>query len=451
MTSGVKVIELDYAPRRLFLPYHNRTQRFAAMVAHRRCGKTVACVNDIIPRAASLKLQPGWGPGRYAYVGPYLGQAKEVAWEYLKQFAKPLIVDKNEGELWVELAPNKARIRIHGADNPDRLRGAYLDGVILDEYADMRPSVYTSIIRPMLADRIGWATFIGTPKGRNEFHKVFTRALTDDRFFTGAYRASETGLIPQSELDDARRDMTPEEYEQEFECSFDAAILGAYYSKEIARLEREGRICKIARADAPLYTAWDLGISANGMMAIWVFQVVAGQIRVLDFYANSGFGLEHYVCWLNDRGYSPPECTDWLPHDASVHELGTGKSRVETLAAMGRKIARIPRLGLADGINATKLELARMWFNEATTAEGVEALRQYRTEYDEKTKTFGDMPRRDWTTDIADAARYMAVAAREIAPPPPPSKDRPPGIQLPDLTMDQFMDLEDRPAHRERI
>jgi len=155
VSGDVKVVELDYAPRRLFLPYHNRTQRFAAMVAHRRCGKTVACVNDIIPKAASLKLQTGWAPGRYAYVGPYLSQAKDVAWAYLKRFAAPLIVDKNEGDLWVEIAPHRARIRIYGADNPDRLRGAYLDGGVLDEYADMRPNVCSSIIRPMLSDRLG--------------------------------------------------------------------------------------------------------------------------------------------------------------------------------------------------------------------------------------------------------------------------------------------------------
>src|SRR5208337_5678072 len=144
-------------PRQLFLSYHNRTQRFAAMVAHRRCGKTVACVNDIIPKAASLTLKPGWAPlGATPTSGrPYLSQAKDVAWEYLKRFAAPLIMDKNEGDLWVEIAPHRARIRIYGADNPDRLRGVYLDGGVLNEYADMRPSVCSSIIRPMLSDRLG--------------------------------------------------------------------------------------------------------------------------------------------------------------------------------------------------------------------------------------------------------------------------------------------------------
>jgi phage terminase large subunit len=169
--GGIQRIVLPYAPRKVFLPYHNRTQRWACIVAHRRCGKTVGCINDKIKRAVT-STKPH---GRYAYVAPFLAQAKEVAWDYLKRFAEPITADKNEGELWLELI-NGARIRIHGADNPDRLRGPYLDGAVLDEYADMRPSVFGEVIRPMLADRQGWATFIGTPKGHNEFHAIHRRA-----------------------------------------------------------------------------------------------------------------------------------------------------------------------------------------------------------------------------------------------------------------------------------
>jgi len=156
------------------------------------------------------------------------------------------------------------------------------------------------------------------------------------------------------------------------------------------------------------------------------------------------------VKWLQDRGYGPKGCTDWQP-DAAAHELGTGKTRVEMLVGMGRHIAMVPRLIRADGISATRLELRRMWFNADTTAHGIEALRQYRTAYDEKTKTSSDTPHRDWTTAIADAARYMAVAAREIAPPPPPASERPPGISMNDMTMDEFMDIEEQPSHRDRV
>ena len=155
-------------------------------------------------------------------------------------------VVKSESELWVELI-NGARIRIHGADNPNRLRGPYLDGVVLDEYADMRPSVWGEVIRPMLADRQGWATFIGTPKGRNEFFRVWQRAQGDPHWFSVMLKASATRLLPQEELAQAQRDMTPEQYAQEFECSFDAAIVGAYFGRDLAEAERQGRI-----SDVPL-------------------------------------------------------------------------------------------------------------------------------------------------------------------------------------------------------
>ena len=195
--------------------------------------KTIACINDTIRRAITL----GRPHGRFAYVAPFLAQAKEVAWEYLKRYAAPLIADKNEGELWIELESG-ARIRLHGADNPDRLRGNYLDGVVLDEFGDMRPSIWGEVIRPMLADRQGWATFIGTPKGRNDFAKVFERSQSSPEWFSAMLRASQARLLPEAELESAREEMTPEQYEQEFECSFDAAIIGAYFGKEMAQAER---------------------------------------------------------------------------------------------------------------------------------------------------------------------------------------------------------------------
>ena len=219
-------IKLPYAPRRVFLSYHARIKRWSCIVAHRRCGKTVACINDMIKKAIIINRPHG----RYAYVAPFLAQAKEVAWEYLKRYAAPIITDKNEGELWVELI-NGSRIRLHGADNPDRLRGNYLDGVVLDEFGDMRPSIWGEVIRPMLADRGGWATFIGTPKGRNEFAKVFERSQSNPDWFSAMLRASQTGILPEDELASALEDMTPEQYEQEFECSFDAAITGSIFRK----------------------------------------------------------------------------------------------------------------------------------------------------------------------------------------------------------------------------
>jgi phage terminase large subunit len=405
-------VVIPYGPRRVFVPYHVRKERWAALVAHRRCGKTVACINDLIARALQLS-QPH---GRYAYVAPFLAQAKEVAWEYLKRFSLPATKDKNESELWIELV-NGARIRIHGADNPDRLRGAYLDGVVMDEYADMRPSVWGEIIRPMLADRQGWATFIGTPKGRNGFYKVWDDALKDpDRWFALMLRASATGILVQSEIDEMTRDMTPEQVAQELECSFDAAIVGAYYGKEIAQAEREGRIRDVElEPHAPVHTAWDLGFGDS--TAIWFFQIVGNEIHVIDHYENNNHPLTHYLGVLKDRGYEYG--TDFVPHDAKVRELIAGRTRVEFLSDNGRTLQVIGQHRVEDGINAGRLLVARptTFFDRTRCAAGLEALRQYRTEFDEKTRAFKNNPRHDWTSHTADAFRYLALGWRDLEQP----------------------------------
>ena len=162
MSSPVK---LKYRPRSVFEDFHTRKQRWAVIVAHRRCGKTVACINDLIVKA----LIENKKHAQYAYIAPFYSQAKSVAWRYLERFSEPFMTKANQSELWVELV-NGARIRLFGADNPDALRGNFLDGVVMDEMADMKPFVWGEIIRPLLADRIGWATFIGTPKGHNAFY-----------------------------------------------------------------------------------------------------------------------------------------------------------------------------------------------------------------------------------------------------------------------------------------
>ena len=442
MEAATRVVELDYAPRRVFVPYHARTQRWAVLVAHRRAGKTVACINDIVARALSLKLKPGWGPGRYAYVAPYLAQAKEVAWEYLKRFAGPAMGDKNESELWVELV-NGARIRIHGTDNPNRLRGAYLDGVVLDEYADMRPSVWGAVIRPMLADREGWGTFIGTPKGRNEFHHIWDHAQADRRWFSAMLRASTTGILPQSELDEARGDMTPEQYEQEFECSFEAAIVGAYFGREIAQADREGRIREVPYEPLlPVHTAWDLGKGQN--MAVWFWQMVAGEIRIIDHHQGAqNDSIPETVKAIERRPYNWG--LDFVPHDARVPELGTGRTRVEVLTTLRRMPRVVVGHHVDDGINAAKITIPRCYFDREKCADGLEALRQYRADFDEKVNAFKNTPKHDWTSHSADAFRYLCMAWRELT-----ADDAPKDPIAEMLKPKTFNDLMEELEHDER-
>jgi phage terminase large subunit len=427
----------EYWPRDPFRKFHIRDKRWAVLVAHRRAGKTVACVADLVLDAKHTRKQDA----RFAYVAPHYNQAKDVAWMYVKRLTSDIKgVELNESELRADF-PNGARVRLYGADNPDRLRGLYLDGCILDEFADMRPSVWGEIIRPMLMDRKGWAAFIGTPKGRNSFYQIYDRATNDPDWFALLLRASESGLISPDEIIAARKELTPEQFEQELECSFEAAILGAYWGKELAQAERDGRITDVEHEPAlPVHTAWDLGVGDS--TAIWFFQVAGNEVRVIDHYENHGQGLSHYAAVLASKPYRYGE--DWVPHDARVKELGTGRTRVETLLGLKRNPKIVPAHKIMDGINAVRLTLPQMWFDRIKCADGLEALRQYQSEFDEKARTFKDNPKHDWTSHTADAMRYLAIAYREIKAPPAPKTAKQPRDPLTMAELESFYERKNR-------
>lgn len=398
------VIEL-YRPRPLQARLHRNLKRFNVLVAHRRFGKTVFCVNELIARAAANRLERP----RYAYVAPLFTQAKDVAWEYLKRYTAPIPgASVHESELRVDL-PGGGRIRLYGADNPDRLRGLYLDGVVFDEYAQIHPRLWAEVIRPALADRQGWAIFIGTPMGRNQLHGIYEQARRETDWHAALFRASETGVIPVAELDAARRTMSDEQYAQEFECSFDAAVSGAYYGKLMAAAEREQRIAAAPwEPKLPVHTAWDLGIGDS--TAIWFCQQAGREVRLIDYYEASGVGLDHYARALGERPYVYGD--HLLPHDAEVKELGTGKSRVETLASLGIRPRVLPAMKVEDGINAARNLLPQCWFDAGRCSRGIEALRQYRRQWDEHLYAFKARPLHDWTSHAADAFRYLAQGLR---------------------------------------
>jgi phage terminase large subunit len=270
--------------------------------------------------------------------------------------------------------------------------------------------VWPEVIRPALSDRKGSATFIGTPKGRNNFFEVHQHAEASPDWFSMVLKASESGLVAAEELADARAMMTPEQYAQEFECSFDAAIQGAYYASLLADAEAQGRVRDFDADPAlPIYTAWDLGIGDS--TAIWVFQAAPDGMRLVDHIEDHGKPLPHYVAELNARGYRVK--ADYVPHDARVRELGTGRTRLETLAGMGRNPQLLPVHQVDDGINAVRQLFPRMWI-ASRCKEGIEALRQYRTDFDEKAKVFKKTPRHDWTSHTADALRYAAMGYRDL-------------------------------------
>lgn len=408
----VVVTELPYSPRPQFKPFHDRTQRWAALVCHRRAGKTVATLNDLI-RAALSCDKPN---ARFAYMAPTYAQAKDVAWTYLQEFTAPIPgVEYNISELRVDL-PNGARIRLYGGESYERLRGLYLDGIVVDEYGDIDPRAWSEVIRPALSDRRGWAVFIGTPKGRNHFCDLWEAAANDPAWFRHMLKASESGLLPSDELTDARKTMTAEQYEQEYECSFQAAVMGAYYGREMTEAEQGKRIANVPwEPDLQVHTAWDLGIGDS--TAIWFAQTAGREVRVIDYLENSGVGLDWYARELSTRRYVYGD--HFLPHDAEVKELGSGKSRVETLANLGISARVLPMQRLEDGINAARLILPVCWFDAEKCKRGIEALRMYRRDWDEKRKVFHDRPRHDWASHGADAFRYLAQGINRDGPSKP--------------------------------
>ena len=374
-------------------------------MTHRRAGKTVACIHDLQRQALRCpRVRP-----RFAYLSPFLRQSKAVAWDYLRaamSSARVAGATVHESELRVDY-PGGAQVRLYGADNPDAMRGVYFDGIVLDEYADMDPRVWSEIVRPALADRRGWAVFIGTPRGRNAFFELWRRSQTEEGWFSMMLKASQSGLIPDSELELARRDLTEEQYAQEFECSFDAAVVGAYYGKLMARAEAERRIAGVPYDPAaPVWTAWDLGI--RDATAIWFAQVIGREIRIIDYYEASGVDLGHYVREINARPYA---CAGHIvPHDAQAKELGTGKSRLEVMESLGlRPITLAPLHRVEDGINAVRMFLPKCWFDARKCARGIDALKLYRAEYDDKLQALRPHPVHDWTSHAADSFRYLAL------------------------------------------
>jgi hypothetical protein len=380
-------------------------ERWACIVAHRRAGKTVAAINDLI-RAAMHCERP---EPRLAYVAPFTSQAKDVAWSYLKQYTASIRgASASVSELRVDL-PNGGRIRLYGADNYDRLRGIYLDGVVLDEFADMDPRAWSEVIRPALADRAGWAAFIGTPKGRNAFWELYERAAASPEWFALRLKASDTGIVPAEELLALKAELSADEYAREMETSFDAAIAGAYYAEALTRAEEEGRIGRVAHDPAAeVHAAFDLGI--GDATAIWLAQFVGREIRLIDYIENSGVALDWYARALRERPYAYAPLI--LPHDAKARELGTGKSRMEMLQGLGFGVRLAPSLGPLDGIEAVRRLLPRTWIDAARCEPGLRALRDYREKIDPKRRiSLG--PLHDWTSHPADALRYLMTAYEE--------------------------------------
>jgi phage terminase large subunit len=399
---GRQELIIPYTPRAQQQKIHDKLDenRFVVVVAHRRLGKTVSALNHLIKCAVENQQEAP----RYAYIAPTYTQAKRVAWDYLLKYTQPLSATANHSELRVDFWGR--RISLYGSDNFDSLRGQYFDGVVLDEIGDQDPRIWNEIIRPALADRKGWALFIGTPKGANHFKDLMERAGEEPGWAALEFKASQTQLIPQDELNAAKREMGEDKYAQEFECSFNAAVEGAYYATLLNDLEEKKRMVEIERDELTrTFSAWDLGVSDS--TAIWICQAVNQELRIMDFVENHGVGLDWYVNWIKENKWHTADHI--LPHDVEVRELGTGRSRKEMLQEAGLSITVAPRLQVADGIQAVRRILPRCWFNVPKVKQGLDALRNYRREYDEKRNVYFDKPLHNWASHASDAFRYLAI------------------------------------------
>ena len=226
------------------------------------------------------------------------------------------------------------------------------------------------------------------------------------------FRADQTDILDDEELADALETMGEERYSQEYLCSFEAAIQGAYYAKEMKTAQEKGRITNVPYdTNIGVWTAWDLGVGDS--TAIFFAQYVGKEIHIINYYENSGVGLDHYAKVLNELDYFYEGHI--LPHDVAVRELGTGKSRLEVLETLGlHGIEIAPRLGLEDGIQQARAMIGKCWFDQKNCSRGIEALLQYRRQFDEKLKAWKSRPLHDWTSHGADAFRYLAVGKPEV-------------------------------------
>jgi hypothetical protein len=453
-----RVITIPYKPRTWAKRLHASPKRFAALVLHRRAGKTTAVINhhqraaldDAWERRRLLSLRPDLtdaqlqevihppGGRHYGHVMPLRTQAKLVVWDKLKYYAQVVpSIRFNESELLIRY-PNGNKLQLFGADDPDALRGPAFSGLSFDEYSQQPRNIFSEVLSKALAEHLGYAIFLGTIKGKDHLYQTHEVAKGSPDWFAlwqdiDRSIATEDGvtvqLLQQAMGDDrmlvAQGLMTQDEFDQEWYLSPEAAIQGAWFMKEMAAAKKDGRITRVPiEAALPVDTDWDLGI--DDAMAIWFSQSLrSGEVRLVDYYEASGEGLQHYIQVLaekrTERHYVYGK--HYPPHDIAVRELGTGKSRKDTAAVLGLKFEHpMPPLELADGINAVRLLLAQCWFDAERCAKGIEALRHYRKSFNVRLDQFTGTPVHDWASHGADAFRGLAVRYKR----PQPKKDTPP-------------------------
>lgn len=424
--------------------YLEKGGRHAELVWHRRSGKDEIALH----RAAVAAFER---PANYWHMLPEYAQARKAIWDAVnprtgirridEAFPHEIRQTTREQEMQIVFR-NGASWQVVGSDSYNRLVGATPAGVVYSEWALANPAA-RAYLRPIIAENNGWQVFITTPRGRNHAKSSFEAAQKLPHAFAQKLAATETGVFKADSLDAERQAYIAEWgehqglalFDQEYLCSWDAAILGAFYVAEFRAVDAEGRLCPVPYDDAvPVHTAWDLGRTDD--TSIWWYQVVGREIHIIDYHSSNGHDVDYYADVIESRPYSYGK--HWLPHDAKAKTLASGgKSILEQLGKrLGVSSLRIvPMLSVQDGIQAVRSMLPRTWI-DLKCNDGVEALRQYRREWDEDKKKFNDRPLHDWASNPADAFRMLAIAWRQETQPAKPEPRRDPGINM------TFRDLE---------
>lgn len=436
-----EVVTIPYRPRNWARPLHDSMKRFGVLLLHRRAGKTTAVLNhhqraalddgwerrrlqylrpDIKPKELDELVKPPGGR-HYGHIMPQRNQAKLVAWDKLKYYASPVPgVKFNEQELLVRY-PNGSKLQLFGADDPDAFRGFAGSGLSFDEYSQQPRNIFSEVLSKALGDHLGYALFVGTVKGKDHLYQTYEAGKDDPEWFAlwqdiDRSLATEEGItiqtLEQAMADDrklvAKGLMTQDEFDQEWYLSTEAAIVGAYYGKEMASALKEGRIARVPYDPAlPVDTDWDLGMD-DYMAIVYSQSLRTGEVRIIDYDQGSGEGFQYYAGLLASKPYVYGK--HYPPHDIAVRELGTGKSRKEAAFSFGLKFEDpLPPLPLADGINAVRLLLPRCYFDAEKATGIVECLRSYRKQYDAKNEVYKASPVHNEFSHGADAFRGLAV------------------------------------------
>ena len=422
--TSTKIVEMStgYAPRPLQRKIHAEMRRFTVLAIHRRFGKTVCAINELIDGALTCPLLKP----RVAYIAPYYKQAKAVAWDYAKQFTENIPNAKAyESELRIDIPlgekdgkTNTARLQLFGADHPDSLRGLYFDVVVFDEFGLQPSNIWTEVVRPALADRHGIegnvtrALFLGTPCGKNAFYDMYQEANRKmaeghPEWYAATYRADETGVIDPAELESAREDMPEEDYRQEFLCDWAAAIRGAYYAYDVGRIRDRGQLMRVPHeSHLPVFVAWDLGL--DDASALWFCQFFRSEIRLIRYEEFTNIGLNDILAEISRYGYVYGAMI--MPWDINIREFTTNRTRLETVESLGFRVEIAPKISVADGVAACRTILSNCFIDTVACERGIDCLENYRKKFDPRTGLFLESPVHDEYSHGADAFRTLATA-----------------------------------------